>query len=334
MPIDVISDELLLLVVLAPVLCRERCGEIRRKESLVSRAWNGVACFALTSSALGIHNVRFCGMIGLRIPRSPLPVPPIAVLGLDDPTEQRQRVDEECQTHLIDTFTETIGGLYVSAAFRAAGINEGEEYWTEEDRLSYENRILCDSIERCDELEQGEVYDMVVSLRFVTPLLRAVDDIIDVTVLPSVFREALGLSSCTVLSADYTPGKPIVYKRIVRGPFGTTVREVWNAIGEVEGWDKRTDDDYSFHHGDEEAQDGITVYDWFVNQTPQLKDLNVVYAHVFGRDQLLEDFEEESTAYYMDGGDTLHFTWPACEHGRRQSTDNNHFHVRWVNRWL
>lgn len=308
MPLDLICDEMLLVVLLAPVPSRERCGELRRNESLVSRKWNAAARLALASPALGIHDVRWCGMVGLCIPRSAEAVPPIAVLGLG--------ADDECEQHLLVTGTAPPGGLRVSAAFRMSDTNVGEEYWTEADRLSHGERMYCESVKRDDE------FYIVVSLRGVLPLLRAVDGAIDLTVLPAVFRAAVGLAACSVPSADYTPGLSFVYKRIVRGSVDTTVREVWDAIGGAEGWDPRRAADYMHHHGGAPYAERMTVCDWFLDQTPELPEFDV-------DDAAWRRYTAELEDHVMDSGDTLHFAWPACELARRHCPRHAHFCVRW-----
>ena len=171
---------------------------------------------------------------------SPLPVP---------------RSEAEFHEIVQSTRTQAPNGLWVSGAFRWYS----DPNWYGDVRPNPLDEGCWHDC--CDYVFPGEdaQYLIFVSLDFRlpaapppfrdtrTPSTRVSE--LDLAAVPNVFRSAARLLERRVARAAYRGAGTYSYKRVVLGTRDTTMRQLWAAIGHVEGWGARSETDYLEQNG-------------------------------------------------------------------------------------
>jgi len=236
------------------------------------------------------------GLFEPLVPRSTLEVQPIATLWT--------RADENTLDRM------PVHGLEVSAPFRWPGdrlLEESDPPEEDDGRFWYES-FVC---------EHSQDFVIVVQILAQFPRLVPVGVVsaveagglrytpgqpVDVSGLPVVFRAAGGLAARNVTSDDYPAGEEFSYRRFVKAPPTTTVREVWDAIVCAEGWDARCEGMFAWHFPG--LAPGATVRQYFDSVTPPQETAEQV--------EELGGVSEANLEWFRDGRDTLHLSWVGC----------------------
>ena len=261
------------------------------------------------------------GLFEPLVPRSTLEVPPIATLStpLDDHALRWTPAHNDALSWM------SVDRLEVSAPFRWPGDRHFEESDPPEEddgRFWHESFVDADT----------QTFVIVVQILAQFPRLVPVDAItgltglegglryvsgqpVDVTGLPVVFRAAGGLAARDVASADYPAGEEFSYRRFVKALPTSTVREIWNAVANVEGWDTRWEGMFAWHFP--RLAHGATVRQYFDSITPPQETAE--------QEEELGGVSEANMDWFRDGRSTLLCSWSGCDFRFLHSELHPHF---------
>ena len=274
----------------APSAARWR--ELRMRIALVNRTWYANVCVVIADMRWAVYAPLSCGIFGANVPRSATDVVvaavPVCVAG--DMNGIFMHIDQAV----------VINGLEISRPFHFHGDP------VPDNDLDY-NREIGDFT---DSFSWGDEHWIMVELFFELPRIApSQNGMLDVTGLPTVFRACVGLYENEVCPEHYMAGCKYSYKRVACAPIATTVRELWNAIAQIEGWDMRDKCDFFMHH--KHAPECLTVMHWFNCMRPN-------------RDGMHFTNNKNVGEWNMDGRDTMCFAWPSCR--LKHKFNKKHYH--------
>ena len=132
---------------------------------------------------------------------------------------------------------------------------------------------------------------------------------VDVCALPMVFRAAMGLETRGIASVDYPAERMFSYRRYVKALPTSTVREVWNAVANVEGWETSCEGTFDWHFPN--LAPDATVLDYFdtLIPPPDAHDL----------------WNQANLDWQRDGRRTLHLSWAGSNFRHMHSDLHPHY---------
>ena len=132
---------------------------------------------------------------------------------------------------------------------------------------------------------------------------------VDVCALPMVFRAAMGLETRGIASVDYPAERMFSYRRYVKALPTSTVREVWNAVANVEGWETSCEGTFDWHFPN--LAPDATVLDYFdtLIPPPDAHDL----------------WNQANLDWQRDGRRTLHLSWAGSNFRHMHSALHPHY---------
>ena len=136
---------------------------------------------------------------------------------------------------------------------------------------------------------------------------------VDVCALPMVFRAAMGLETRGIASVDYPAERMFSYRRYVKALPTSTVREVWNAVANVEGWETSCEGTFDWHFPNLAPDETVSQY-FDAMEPPQ--DDPLVYWLTQG---------EANVEWQRDGRRTLHLSWAGSNFRHMHSALHPHY---------
>ena len=131
---------------------------------------------------------------------------------------------------------------------------------------------------------------------------------VDVSALPMVFRAAAGLTLQYCLEKEYPAERDFAYRCYVKARSTSTVREVWNAVANVEGWETSCEGIFAWHFPNIAPDETVSQY--FDAMMPPQDTLAQSAANL---------------DWQRDGRRTLHLSWAGSNFRHMHSDLHPHY---------